>query len=100
TEPSLYARIGPFLSYPSEWLDQHPELMNMPARDWSDDRVRIVSERIDALLEFDRSCDIHKITCPTLVMGARDDAVVPEFLQRALLRQMPDAESYWFDRAG
>lgn len=99
-QPSIYARFGPFLSYPSEWLDQHPELMNMPARDWSDERVNIVSERIDALLAFNRHADLGQIRCPTLIMGTRDDMVVPEFLQRALLRQIPHAESYWFERAG
>jgi len=100
TNPSLYARFGPFLSYPSDWLDQHPELMSMPAREWSEDRVRIVHERLEALLAFDRIDDIHKISCPTLVMGTRDDMIVPEFLQRAILRLLPQAESYWFDRAG
>ena len=100
THPSLYARFGPFLSYPSEWLDQHPELMSMPSRDWSPERVDIVRERIDALLAFDRVADLPQIQCPTLVMGTRDDIVVPEFLQRAVLRLLPQAESYWFERAG
>lgn len=99
-QPALYARLGPFMSYPSEWLDQHPELMNMPSRDWSAERVETVSQRIDALLAFDRVADLGKITCPTLIMGARDDMIVPEFLQHALLRLMPHAENYWFDRAG
>lgn len=100
TQPGLYARLSPFLAYPTEWLEQHPELMTMPSREWSEERIRIVHERIEALLAFDRLDDLGKIKCPTLIMGARDDLLVPDALQKTLQRHIPHAESYWFDRAG
>ncbi len=49
--------------------------------------------RIAAILRHDRSADLHRITGPTLVIGARDDMVTPAYFSEALGRAIGGAET-------
>ncbi|MEI8402845.1 MAG: alpha/beta hydrolase, partial [Alcaligenaceae bacterium] len=49
----------------------------------------IVAERIDAIIAFDRSADVGRIKVPVLNIGARDDLIVPAFLQEDMAALMP-----------
>jgi proline iminopeptidase len=40
------------------------------------------------LVEWDRSADLHRITVPTLVIGAAHDTMDPEWM-RAMARRLP-----------
>ena len=57
-------------------------------------------ERIDALLSFDGSADIAALTMPVLVLGARDDMIVPAFLQEDLATALPGARKILLDSGG
>jgi pimeloyl-ACP methyl ester carboxylesterase len=59
-----------------------------------------VAERLDALIAFDRSTDVHQITIPKLVLGARDDLIVPSFFQEELATLFKDADLHLFDQGG
>lgn len=90
-DPAAYAATGAVLGYAPAWLEA-----NWPAYEAatatppvSDTARRVVRERIDALLAFDGSGAIGHLTCPTLVLGARDDVIVPAFLQEELARALP-----------
>lgn len=91
-DPAAYAATGAILGYAPAWLEANwaafeTATAKPPA---SDEARKIVSERIDALLAFDGSASVGGIACPTLVMGAHDDAIVPAFLQQELAAALPD----------
>ena len=90
-DPAAYAATGAILGYAPAWLEANWATFEAATAKppVSDEARRIVRERIDALLAFDGSADVAAISCPTLVMGARDDAIVPAFLQDDLARALP-----------
>ena len=61
---------------------------------------KVVAERIQALLAFERSSEIGNITVPTLIQGAEDDLIVPAYLQRELASLMPRATVATFPSGG
>ncbi|MGA0597805.1 alpha/beta fold hydrolase [Enterovirga sp. CN4-39] len=90
-DPAIYAATGAVLGYAPAWLEAHwgtyeAALAKPPV---SEDARRVVRERIDALVSFDGSAWISSIPCPTLVLGARDDVIVPAFLQEELAAALP-----------
>lgn len=91
--PRDYAAMGVFLGYSAEWLDQNwsvfdAALANAPA---SEAAQSVVTERIEALLAFDRSPDLGALRVPAAIVGAEDDLIVPAFLQRELAKLLPAA---------
>ena len=100
-DPGLYHGLSPYLSYPAEWLVQHPELIPDYAPEvWNVDRVAIVEERIQALLAFDRRDEVRALAQPCLLLGAKDDLVVPNVLQQEILSLMPHAHHHFFADGG
>lgn len=100
--PREYASMGVFLSYPPEFLERNwsihdAALDQAPARQETFD---IVAERIEALLSFDGGDGFASLTFPCLVVGAKDDLVVPAFLQRELADLLPDARLHMMPRGG
>ena len=49
----------------------------------------MTAARVRMLLDFDRSADLAHIRQPTLVIGARDDALIPIHHARRLNTLMP-----------
>jgi len=92
TDPSLYEAMGPYFMYQPDWLNTHPTLLCPSRRTWSALEVRVVRERIEALLEFDCRPHIHTIKTDCLILGAEDDLVVPRFLQDELQHLLPKAQ--------
>ena len=60
----------------------------------------IVASRIDAIVEFDRTADLPKISTPTLVICAKDDILTPPYFSRELARAIPGAELVELERGG
>jgi aminoacrylate hydrolase len=90
-DPAAYAATGAILGYAPAWLEANWSAFEAatakpPA---SPEARQVVGERIDALLAFDGSASVDALACPTLVMGARDDAIVPAFLQEELAAALP-----------
>ncbi|MFL5168756.1 MAG: alpha/beta fold hydrolase, partial [Microvirga sp.] len=59
-----------------------------------------MTERIQALVSFDRSAEVGRITAPILIQGAEDDLIVPAFLQREQARAFPGAKVHMFRTGG
>lgn len=100
--PREFATNAVFLSYPPEWLNDHwhileAALSNAPVSNGSQ---AIIAERIDALLAFDRTSDLHRLSHPALVLGAEDDIIVPSFHQRRLAAALPQARLEILSRGG
>jgi len=106
TNPSLYEAMGPFFTYDPSWLDAHPTLLSPSPSLWAPERVRVVRERIEALLAFDCRAEIQAIaadhpgSAACLILGAADDLIVPSFLQDELQELLPNAQRNCLARGG
>ena len=100
--PRAYASSSAFLSYEPAWLDQHWDAYErlLAAAPLDTAAQAIVRERMLALLGFDHSARLPALTCPTLVVGARDDLIVPQHLQVELAGLLPDARLQLLERGG
>jgi aminoacrylate hydrolase len=101
-DPVAYAATASLLGYPPAWLEVNWSVYEMAVAQApvSAQSRRTVTERIDALLAFDGSAGVDTLTMPTLVLGTRDDMIVPAFLQEQLAAAIPMAEKIMFDDGG
>lgn len=90
----FYGRLGNLVLYPPWWLARNVETLEaaqasspIPATDDA-----IVLSRIAAIVAFDRIGELGRITQPTLVMAARDDAVTPSYFSEQLAAAIPGAQ--------
>ena len=100
--PQAYAATAVLISYPPVWLEANWGVYEaaLAAAPVSPDARQVVRERIDALLSFDGSADIASLAMPTLVLGARDDMIVPSFLQDDLAAALPGCRKILLDSGG
>lgn len=93
TDPEAYQALGVMMGYAPDWLCAHwpvyEKALTQTPR--SEAARAIVAERIEALLSFDGSEAVASLTMPVLVLGARDDAIVPLPLQYDLSDRVPRA---------
>jgi aminoacrylate hydrolase len=101
-DPVGYACSSVFMGHDANWLNHHWSVLenaraNAPV---TAEAQHIISERLDALMAFDRSAEVHRITVPTLVVGARDDLIVPSFLQEELATLLNHADLHLLEHGG
>jgi aminoacrylate hydrolase len=91
----LYKAHGALLAYPAHLYDRYatPLPPHGPGPS-GDDRIEVgvTAERIDMLVSYSRADDLHRITTPTLVLGAMDDQIVPFHHAEQLAQAIPGAE--------
>jgi aminoacrylate hydrolase len=92
--PREYTAMVGFLGYTADWLNANWHLYDMmvSAAPVTAAQQALVAERIAAIMAFDRSSELHRITVPVLVQGAGDDLIVPAFLNRDLASLIKHAE--------
>jgi aminoacrylate hydrolase len=92
--PREYAAMVGFLAFTADWLDANWDKFEAmtAAAPLTPEQQAVTAERIAAIMAFDRSADVHRITVPTLVQGAEDDLIVPAFLNRDLAGLIKHAE--------
>jgi aminoacrylate hydrolase len=78
-QPEIYQAFTHVLGYTGEWLSAHEAELaaaveGAPA---TLAPLEVTSARIRMLLDFDRSAELSRIAAPTLVIGAREDEMVP-----------------------
>ncbi len=86
--PALYLQSSALVLHPPWWIRDHPEVVTVTeaaARARVPD-PEVLLARIAAILRHDRAADLHRVTAPTLSIGARDDMVTPAYLTEALGR--------------
>lgn len=94
-----YDLFGKLLRYPPWYFEDKPNVLGP-------DRVRTAGDdetvigRIDALVAFDSRPYLSGLTLPTLVIGARDDAIAPAHLWKPLQENIPGAQSVVFETGG
>lgn len=101
-DPQAYAATGAILGYAPAWLERNWSTFEAAtARPPSSSEARrAVRERIDALIAFDGSQHAASLSVPTLVLGARDDMIVPAFLQEELAAALPGSRKTMLDTGG
>jgi aminoacrylate hydrolase len=92
--PKEYSAMMAFLGTPADWLNKHwPAYQSMvDAAPVTTAQQEVLTERIAAIVDFDRSKEIGAIKVPVMIQGAEDDLIVPAFLQRELHTLLPNAE--------
>jgi aminoacrylate hydrolase len=88
--------------YPPYWInEQHRELAAEEERDGGDlGGPEVQSSRLNAILAFDRRTEFHRITVPTLVVGADDDLLAPRYFSEEYVRLIPGARAHFAPRGG
>jgi len=59
--------------------------------------VDVLTSQLDAIAAHDTLSELHRITCPTLVVGGRFDMTVPFFASEEIARAIPGAQFEIFD---
>lgn len=100
--PAAYLRTSALFLMPPSWLRDHASEVEV---DEAEARLRmpdpeIVLRRIAAIQRFDRRAEVDRVAAPTLVIGARDDAVTPAYLSEELGRLIPNATTIILPEGG
>lgn len=92
--PDHHAQLNAAIIYPPEYRRAHHRrfaAMAMKALDAPQDAVGIAA-RLNAILAFDARPLYPRIGCPTLVMAARDDQIMPGWFAEEAARAIPGAQ--------
>ena len=101
-DPVAYAATGALIAYPPIWLEANWQVFEAAERSApaSPEARAVVRERIEALLSFDGSAHAAALAMPVLILGARDDMIVPCFLQEELAAALPGSRKTMLDTGG
>lgn len=62
--------------------------------------VEILAQRLDMTLTHDRSAELERIKCPSLVVGTLDDATVPYYQSEDLHKSIPGSRLIMVEEGG
>ncbi|MGD9944413.1 MAG: alpha/beta fold hydrolase [Burkholderiaceae bacterium] len=86
-----YVRCGTLFQYSQDYIDENIHAIEA-AEEATIARfppVEIVASKIEAVMSFNRSRDLHRIQVPTLVNTALDDLICPPRFSRELAHLIP-----------
>ncbi|MCW0001496.1 alpha/beta hydrolase [Pararhizobium sp. YC-54] len=74
-----YQRLTHVFGYPSDWIESHADTLDRAMLNASDalQPYEVAAARVRMLLEFNRADELNQISLPTLVIGAKDDIMIP-----------------------
>lgn len=100
--PHAYAATAVLMAYPPAWIEANWATYEaaLAAAPVTLEAQQVVRERIDALIAFDGSAAIASLAMPVTILGARDDMVVPAFLQEELAAALPGSRKTMLDTGG
>jgi len=81
-----YARFNSALLFPHDYRRKHQAGFDALSRAAAAPDAQSFATRLDAIMRFDARPLLEKIPCPLLVMGARDDQLMPHW---STCRQTP-----------
>lgn len=100
--PDHYVQFNALLIYPPDYRRAHSSQLQALA----EQALRCpqdadgIAVRLDAILRFDARPLYPRIGCPTLVVGARDDLVMPFWFAEAAVRAIPGARLALLEHGG
>ena len=91
--PEAYLRAQPIFLYPADWSSEHDSELEaeLPAQLAHFPGAEAIGKRVAALAAFDIADRLGEITLPVLVIGAKDDMLVPPRAAEALADGLPNA---------
>lgn len=97
-----YIELSPALLYPDWWLNNNPDKLAAldQATKASFPGASIAASRCQAVIDFDRTSELHRIDRPTAVVCARDDFLTPLYFSEALAREIPGASLKVLEKGG
>jgi pimeloyl-ACP methyl ester carboxylesterase len=100
--PDHYVHFNALLIYPPEYRRQHAARFEALARQAlaAPQDAAGIAARLDAILDFDARPLYPALRQPTLVVGARDDLVMPLWHAQEAARQIPGARLALLDGGG
>ncbi|MCB4770107.1 alpha/beta hydrolase [Ancylobacter sp. Lp-2] len=77
--PDIYQAFTHVLGYDADWIAAHEAELDAAVGRAGEALapLAVTAARIRMLLAYDRAADLGRITAPTLVVGARDDEMIP-----------------------
>ncbi|MCU4181661.1 alpha/beta fold hydrolase [Bosea sp. BH3] len=101
-DPFAYAAISVLSGYQPRWIEANWSVYDaaLEAAPVSEQARTVMRERIDALLAYDGSADVPVLPMPVLVMGTRDDMVVPVYHQEAIATALPGCRKAIMETGG
>lgn len=100
--PDQYVHLNALLIYPPEYRRQHFAMFSRMAQDalTRPQDAKGIAARLDAILAFDARAHYARIACPTLVLGARDDLIMPYWFAEDAARDIHGATLKLLDGGG
>lgn len=97
-----YISLSPALLYPDWWVNGNPDKLAAldQATKASFPGASIAASRCQAIIDFDRTSELHLINVPTCVMCARDDFLTPLYFSEELAKKIPGAKLVVFEKGG
>lgn len=92
----LFHQAGVFFRYPPSFSEDHDSAFE----NGGDIDVEITISRINAILHSDLSAISNQIVAPTLVVAARDDCLVPQYMSDEVARQISQSEYVVLEEGG
>lgn len=88
-----YQQLTHVFGHDPAWMDAHAAELDaaVAAAATTLAPLPVTAARVRMLLDFDRSADLARISQPTLIVGARDDALVPIHHAHRLAALIPHA---------
>lgn len=99
---AVYLHATPLFLYPSWWIKENAGRIAEEEKTGVSmfPPVEIVLSRIEAILSFDCTEELHTIRIPTLVIGAKDDIITPPYYSQELALAIPGARLAMLERGG
>lgn len=90
---AAYQQLTHVFGYDPAWLDAHEADLGkaVATAGTALAPLEVTAARVRMLLDFDRSEELHRISQPTLIIGARDDALIPIHHAHRLAALIPHA---------
>ena len=97
-----YAKMTSLVLYPPWWIAENDSRLSVEeaVSEKMLSNPDVMASRIDAILAFDRSADLERITTPTLVVCAKDDMMTPSYFSERLAAAIPGARLELLERGG
>lgn len=91
--PEAYLRAQPIFLYPANWSSEHDAELDseLPGQMAHFPGAETIEKRVAALAGFDIADRLGEIALPVLVIGAKDDMLVPSRAAMALADGLPNA---------